>query len=164
MTESACEGMLVKVTNSNVTYTDGTAAPITITSAGPSSTGQGGTLTDAAGYSPPKVPITVAQNETYTFTAGSAEGTNGNAGGAIVIQCMYASSAAIPGTPQTLTVNYTGTCAIINSNNCTGAGTDSVASSNFSAQGSSTQGKGSDCTVTFTVMNGGTTGTGTTTS
>ncbi|WP_315837738.1 hypothetical protein [Bradyrhizobium prioriisuperbiae] len=163
MTTSACEGMLVKVTNSNVTYTDGSPAAITITSAGPSSNGQGGTLTDADGNSPPQMPISVAQNETYTFTAGSAEGTNGNAGGTIVIQCMYAPNATTSGTPQTLTVSYTGTCAIVNSNNCTGEGTDSATSANFTVQGSATQGKGSDCVVTFTAMNGGTSGSGSST-
>ncbi|KJR42622.1 hypothetical protein MCHI_001481, partial [Candidatus Magnetoovum chiemensis] len=52
MATSACDGMQITVTNSNVTYADGSAASITITSAGPASDGSGGTLTDKNGNSP----------------------------------------------------------------------------------------------------------------
>ena len=160
MATSACDGMQITVTNSNVTYTDGSAAPITITAAGPASDGSGGTLTDVNGNSPPKVPITVANNGSYTFTASSSEGSGGWAKGTLTIQCMYAANGTSPGTPQVLTVSYSGQPSALPSHasNCTGSGSDSTQSANFTVQGSGSQGKASACGVSFTVMNGGTTG------
>lgn len=166
MSTSACNGMQITVTNSNVTYTDGSAAPITITAAGPASDGSGGTLTDAGSNTPPKVPITVANNGSYTFTASSSEGSGGWAKGTLTIQCMYAPNGTTPGTPQILTVSYSGQPSAFPSHasNCTGSGTDSVQSANFTVQGSGSQGQGSACGVSFTVMNGGSSGSGTSSS
>ncbi len=166
MATSACDGMQITVTNSNVTYADGSAASITITSAGPASDGSGGTLTDKNGNSPPSVPITINNNGSYTFTAASSEGSGGWAKGTLSIQCMYAPNGTSPGTPQVLTVSYSGQPSALPSHasNCTGSGSDLTQTANFTVQGSGSQGKASACGVGFTVMNGGTTGGSTTSS
>lgn len=156
MADSACNGMHIKVVNSNVTQS-GQPAAITITAAAPASNGEGGTLTDSKGNSPPVVPISVPYNGSYTFTASSSSGSGGWARGSLSIQCIYGGSATSPGEPELLTVSYSGEPSVFPSHasNCTGTGTGKVQSSHFTATGSGSQGKGGNCVVTFTVMNGG---------
>ncbi len=158
MTTSACNGMVIKVVNSSVKYLDGAPAPIVIAGGGAASDGKGGTLTDASGNSPPKFPITVAFNDSYSFTASSGSKSGGWATGTLVLQCMYAPSATQPGTPQTLTVTYSGQPSTFPSHasNCTGSGSPKIDSANFTVTGSGSTGKQSACIVAFNVLNGGT--------
>jgi hypothetical protein len=151
--------MQIKVVNSNITQS-GQPASITITAAAPASNGKGGTLTDARGNSPPSVPISVPHNGSYSFTAASSDGSGGWAKGSLSIQCIYGGSATSPGEPELLTVSYSGEPSAFPShaNNCTGTGSSEVQSSHFTATGSGSQGKGGGCVVTFTVMNGGSSG------
>ncbi|MEM7215202.1 MAG: hypothetical protein AAF423_06630 [Pseudomonadota bacterium] len=164
----ACDNMEVIVQNTNVTYSDGDPAPIIITAAGPTERtdsygndeGVGGTLTDKDGNTPPKLPITVNNGDSYTFTASSSDGSHGWTNGQITVQCNYASSSSSQGQIQLLTMNYSGQPdSLDHAANCTGSGTNTVQSQNFTANGSATKGKAGDCQVIFSVMSGGTAGT-----
>ena len=103
---AACDNMRVQVYNAGVTWLNGTAQSITVTTAGASK--EGGTLTDANGNSPPKLPISVGSGQTYTFSASTGKGSQGQSLGTLTIACVYGNSSTEAGVMETIVVNYAG--------------------------------------------------------